>query len=168
MWDQHYRVLILTAGVRERMLASKLLASCGHHEENCIDYFELDIRYQALAQDAINSPYRPNFFVGAVLGTRGGTSLLTIRTFASRCFQDKRGSLWEDEIAVDDLNDAKIDAACEMAVRSMFDEAGGVVWQSQYDDLWQCAEQSESDAAKLGALWLGLPDHLRETVFRLP
>lgn len=168
MWDQHYRVLILTAGIRERALASKLLASCGNHEENSADYFDLDVRYQALAEDAINSSFRPNFFVGAVLGTRGGTSLLTIRTFASRCFQDKRGSLWEDETAVDAPNDAQIGAACETAVRAMFDSPGGVAWQSQYDDLWQHADQSESDAAKLRALWLRLPEHLRETVFRLP
>jgi len=168
MWDQHYRVLVLTAGMRERALASTLLAYCGIQEEASTDSYDLDVRYEALSDDSIASPFRPNFFVGAVIGTRGGTSLLTIRTFAARCFQGKRGSLWDEEVAIDGDNSGSIAPACETAVRALFAKPGGIAWQCKYDELWQQADECESEAVKLAALWLELPEDLRATVMRLP
>jgi hypothetical protein len=136
-------------------------------EERDSNDFDLDIRYEPLSEESMNSGFHPNFFVGAVLGTRGGTSLLTIRTFAARCFQGKRGSLWEDEVVINSPNDGAIAPACETVVRTLFDSAGGIAWQAKYDDLWQEADGHEAEAKELMALWLDLPEHLRATVFRV-
>jgi len=168
MWDNGYRVLVVTGGLRERAVASTLLWYLGTFEERNDNEFDLDIRYEPLTEEAANSSFRPNFFVGAVLGTRGGTSLLTIRTFASRCLQGKRGSLWEDDTSVDSPNDESIAFACENAVRTLFEAPGGIAWQAEYDRLWQEADGREAEATELRALWRQLPEYLRPTVLRLP
>jgi hypothetical protein len=157
-----YRILVATAGVTERILAANILSQFSLREEQHRGDFSLDLRYEALTKDTAESLFAPRFFVGAVLATRGSDSQLAIRTFASRADQSQRASIHETEAEVDVEDVAAHFAACCEIVDALFDQPGGIVWQSRYDTLVRQAVNEDRKALDTVLRMLQeLPEHMR-------
>jgi|688.fasta_scaffold278215_2 hypothetical protein len=165
MQTQSYRILIMTGGINARHLAAAMLSRFGSREDQRLGDFSLDIRYRALTDAGAASSFDPHFFIGATLSTRAATSQVTVRTFASRSFQSKRASIYEDEVPTD-ADDWTVPLAnCRSIVDALCDNVGGIVWQSRYDALRESASNGQADVAEITRMWLALPEHMRPTAF---
>jgi hypothetical protein len=163
MHSPSYRILVTTAGIKDRYLAANILSHFGLREQQSIGDFLLDIRYQALTDEVSDSAFEPHFFIGAVLATRASASQLTMRTFASRHFQGKRASIHEDEVGIAE-NDWKAQAAaCKAIVDALLDRDGGILWQSRYEELQEAVRDGDADMSQVNLMWLTLPEHMRQT-----